>query len=103
MDIFIQVSYSEGASLTVLEAMFSKLPLIISRTCNISYLNGHDFLKMVEPIPSDISRGITEAVIDIDDFRRTGVKSHDFVTNNYEWKIIARSMIQIYEKELVKK
>jgi len=97
LDIYIQASFSEGASLTILEAMYSKLPLIITRTCNISYLHGQDFLKMVEPLPKDIARGINEAVNDIETFRKSGKSAHDFVCNHLDWEWVAADLINIYK------
>jgi len=102
LDIYIQASFSEGASLTVLEAMYSGLPLIITRTCNIAYLHGQDFLKMVEPLPKDIARGINEVVNDIEKFRKSGKKAHDFVCINFDWELIASDLSNMY-KEVIDK
>lgn len=100
LDLYIQPSLSEGASLTILEAMYSGLPIIATRTCNVSYIHGQDFLKMVEPIPADIARGITETVNNIGEFKKSGVKGRDFVYKHYEWVVIAGQMMDIYRISL---
>ena len=103
LDIYIQVSFSEGASLTILEAMQCGLPLILSRTCNISYLHGQEFLEMVEPLPSDISRAIQKAVNNIGPFKESGKKAHNFIVKELNWKHIAQGLIGIYAEIINKK
>lgn len=97
LDIYIQPSFSEGASLSILEAMFCKLPVISTRTCNISYLQGQDFLKMVEPLPTDIARGITDVVNNIETFKNSGEKAHEYVCDNYDWEKITYDLVEVYK------
>lgn len=100
LDVYIQPSFSDGPSLTIAEAMSLKLPLIVTRTCNISYWNGNNFLKMVEPLPADICRGITEAVFDFESFQKTGDESYNFACNNLDTRICAKQLIDEYSKAL---
>lgn len=96
MDIYIQPSYSDGPPLTIIEAMICELPIIATRTCNISYLNGEPFLKMVEPIPRDIARGITEALDDFKTFKKSGKNAYYYVVKNLDSKLVAEKLITAY-------
>lgn len=99
LDVYIQPSFSEaGGSLSVLEAMYSKLPIIATRTCNISYLHGEEFLKMVEPIPSDLARGIEELVSARVNYIKAGDKAFNYVCKHYNWKKISKDMINQYKQ-----
>ncbi len=100
LDIYIQPSLSEGASLAVLEAMYSRLPIIATRTCNISYLHGQLFLKMVEPIPNDIARGLKEVINNVDQYVKSGDVAYNYVRENYDWSDIAKTMISTYQNQL---
>ena len=102
LDLYIQTSFSEGASLTILEALYSKLPAIISRSCNVSYLNDKRFLKIVEPEPIDIARGIYESVEDIQNFKKTGEEAHLFIKNYYNWGFLLSLLKLEYEKIIQK-
>jgi poly(glycerol-phosphate) alpha-glucosyltransferase len=100
LDIYIQPSLSEGASLAVLEAMYSRLPIIATRTCNISYLHGQFFLKMVEPIPNDIARGLKEVINNVDQYVKAGDVAYNYVRENHDWSDIAKTMISTYQNQL---
>ena len=59
-DIFVLASLEEGLSLTILEAMACKLPIVASRNTGIESINSkYEFKLLIEPRnPKDIAEKI---------------------------------------------
>ncbi len=59
-DIYLQPSFSEGISFSILDALACGAPTIISRQCNMNYYIKDNAFEVIEPFPDDIASKIIE-------------------------------------------
>lgn len=96
LDAYIQPSLSEAASIAVLEAIAVGLPIVATRTSGVSYWHGQPFLTMVEPIPSDLARGLESVVRNRAQLSEQGALARAFFNENFTWPVVARRQLEIY-------
>lgn len=99
-DIFILPSYSEGQSITLLEACAAKLPIIATDVGDNKLLvknnyNGFLINKLSE---KDIINAITKA-IKIKNLKLMGIRSYGLITE-YSWKNAGNKLDTIYKNFL---
>lgn len=102
MDVYIQPSLSEAASISVLEAISQSLPLVATRTSGLSYWYGNEFLSMVEPIPTEIAGGIAEMVNKRAQLDTLGMAARAFFDANFTWEVVAQRLLDQYRECLTK-
>ena len=102
LDIYIQPSLDEGASISIMEAMFFKLPIIATRECKMNDLKDKSFVKLIGSKPIDIAKGLTETIENFEEFKKVGLEAHKYIKENHSWKNIAKKMIKEY-KFIIKK
>ena len=90
-------SISEGFSVTLLEALASCLPVIVTEACNFPEIKREECGFTAKPGPNSLHDAI-EALLILDDFerRRMGANSRRIVDERYSWEHIAKQMIQLY-------
>jgi glycosyltransferase involved in cell wall biosynthesis len=96
LDAYIQPSLSEAASIAVVEAVAMGLPLIATRTSGVSYWHGLPFLTMVEPIASDLARGLEHLIAKRAKLPKHGALARSFYEQNFTWEIVAPQQAEIY-------
>ncbi|MBW4517627.1 MAG: glycosyltransferase [Timaviella obliquedivisa GSE-PSE-MK23-08B] len=99
-DLYVAPSYSEGFSVSVLEAMASGLPCVITTSCNFpEALIAH--AAHVVDISAD---AITDALIHClkypDEAKAMGDRAQQLIIENYTWDKIAIRMIEVYQSIL---
>ena len=96
-ECFVLPSYSEGLSVSVLEAMGLGLPVIVSDHCNLPEVAE---LKAGWVIPADavaLERAL-EALLENSPRINAQIGDHgrDFIRHRYDWAIVAKQMNEVY-------
>lgn len=102
LDAYIQPSLSEAASIAVMEAIAMGLPLVATRTSGVSYWQGQPFLTMVEPIVSDLARGLAQLVSQRAQLREQGALARAFYEQNFTWDRVAERQVAVYASCIAK-
>lgn len=102
IDVYTHVSLSEGASLSIIEALANAKFCILSRTSNISYYYDSNAFIMCEPLPFDISNAMLNAisVIDSDKCSEYSQGAINLVKDKFMWNSLAEKYIEMYEYAL---
>lgn len=100
LDVYIQPSLSEAASISVLEAISHSLPLIAARTAGVAYWQGQPFLEMVEPVASDIAKGIERVVKKHRHLISDGEEAFAYFERNFQWSNVIESLETLYSSVL---
>lgn len=97
-DVFSLPSFSEGFSVAVLEALASRLPVLITRGCNFDEVADAGAGIIAEPAMESIAEGLTD-LLRADTVRRAqmGDKGRTLVSKNYAWPHIAEQMLRVYQ------
>lgn len=97
-DVFSLPSFSEGFSVAVLEALASRLPVLITRGCNFDEVADAGAGIIAEPAMESIAEGLTD-LLRADTVRRAqmGNKGRTLVFENYAWPHIAEQMLRVYQ------
>ena len=97
---YIHVANSDVVSIALMEALALGIPSIVSRTSQVSYFNKSDAFIMVEPVDSDITRGIKEFLNSESKWLKMSKSAKALVKNNFNWKKVAEEMEKIYRKAI---
>lgn len=102
-DAFILPSFSEGLPMSILEAMSYKLPVLMTKECNLSEAFENESAIKIETNINSIEMGI-ERIITMKEIDRIkiGKNGFDFVVNNYSWHKISKDMESVYTWLLTK-
>lgn len=98
LDAYIQPSLSEAAPVAVLEAISMGLPIIATRTSGVSYWNGRPFLTMVEPVATELARGLETLFNNRNKLPEYGEQARTFYEQNFTWSIAARRQFEVYQR-----
>jgi glycosyltransferase involved in cell wall biosynthesis len=98
LDAYIQPSLSEAASIALLEAIAVGLPIVATRTSGVSYWHGQPFLTMVEPLSSDLARGLEKIVRNRELLREHGLHARRFYEENFTRSVAAQRHLEVYKR-----
>jgi glycosyltransferase involved in cell wall biosynthesis len=96
-DVYVAPSYSEGFSMSVLEAMASGLPCIITTGCNFPEAAQANAAKVVDIQADAIADALIECLSDPSAAKVMGDRARQFVLNNYTWDKVAAQLIEVYQ------
>lgn len=99
-DFLVQPSYSEGFSMTVLEAMAAMLPVIITRQCNFPEVATVGAGLVIEPEVGQLEAAIKKLLSDLHLQKEMGSNGRRLVSEKFTWDIIADQMCGLYEVAL---
>lgn len=102
-DLFVLPSYSEGFSIAVLEALASRLPVVITKACNFPEVEEHGAGFVVDPNPESITSAIRELLSDPDLRVRMGKNGRKLVTEHFTWQATASKIADLYRTLVDKK
>lgn len=92
-DLFVLPSYSEGFSMSVLEAMACEIPVVASKACNFSEITNHDTGWECEPTAEAVFETLDRALREDDAARRQrGQNGRRLVQTKYAWPSIVRTL-----------
>ncbi len=96
-NIFVLPSYSEGMSISTLEAMASKVPVIITNHCQLPDVGSHNAGLIVSTEVSEITKGLRYLIDNPNDRQSMGFNGHQLVKNKYTWDVIGDNYLNMYE------
>jgi glycosyltransferase involved in cell wall biosynthesis len=95
---FVLPSFSEGLSMAILEALWMRLPVLITRQCNFREIEKLECTFLTEPSVASIANGLVDILSrPADELRNRGDTGSTFVRANYGWPLIGRKMADVYD------
>ncbi len=97
-ECFVLPSYSEGLSVSVLEAMGMGLPVIVTEQCNLPHIVTHACGWTIQPEAGALE-GALESVLRASAAERSsfGKNGRRLVSERYSWPTIGRQMTAVYD------
>ncbi len=102
-DIFVLPSYSEGFSISILEAMACGLAVVITKQCNFPEVEEIGGGKIIDTDANHLSKAVSELLDNPELCKKMGDRGKRLVMEKYTWDKIADQMIIAYEEILGKK
>lgn len=96
-DIYIQPSFSEGISFSILDAMACEKPMILTRQTNMTYYYNKNFYEMTEPYPEDIAKSIEKLVADEGLRNELGANAKKLMETVFNWNPLIDKYIEMYK------
>ena len=97
-DIYIQPSYSEGISFSILDAMACSKAMVLSRQTNMTYYYYKNFYLMCEPDAEDIANKISKLVVDSTLRKQLALNAKNLVDTTLNWNYLIEKYIAMYQK-----
>lgn len=99
-DLYILPSYSEGMSMSILEAMACGLPCVFTTGCGFPEAGAARAARVVEPEIEPLAGAVADLLAQPDDARAMGDRARNFIEANYTWRRAAEKMRAAYETML---
>jgi len=95
---FVLPSFSEGLSMATLEALWMRLPVLITRECNFREIEKLECTFLIRPTVSSIADGLISLLSrPANELRARGELGSTFVRANHAWPLIGQKMADIYD------
>jgi glycosyltransferase involved in cell wall biosynthesis len=96
-ECFVLPSRSEGLSVSLLEAMGSGLPVIVTEACNMPEIETFATGWQVEPSAQALAMGMAELLRNTPgENGAMGLRGLKLIRTNYTWPAVARQMAEVY-------
>ncbi len=96
-DLFVLPSFSEGFSMSLLEALGCRLPAVFTPGCCFPDAAQHGAGRLAEPTPQALEQAMAELMGLSDDQRRQmGLRGRKLVEEKYSWDRVAGQMADVY-------
>lgn len=96
--IFILPSFSEGLPMTILEAWSYKLPVLMTKECNLEVGFNEKAAFQIEPTIQSIKSGIEKCInLPTTELEKMGYNGYKLVERDYTWEEVSKKMIKTYE------
>jgi len=99
-DIFVLPSYSEGFSISILEAMACGLPVVVTKECNFPEVEEIGAGKVIDPDAGQLSEALIELLENQELCKEMGKRGKRLIQQKYTWDKVADKMIIAYEEIL---
>ena len=96
-EIFTQPSFSEGFSMSILEAMAAHCPVLATPGCNFPQIESERVGVIVEPTTDSTAEGL-EHLLSLSDGERSemGTRGRQLIEDSYTWDIVAQQTLELY-------
>jgi glycosyltransferase involved in cell wall biosynthesis len=96
-ECFVLPSYSEGLSVSTLEAMGAGLPVIITEQCNLPEVKRFDAGWIIQSNAGQLSVVLKECLQNPHEInRQIGLRGRALIQERYNWPSVARQMSEVY-------
>jgi len=96
-EVFVLPSYSEGLSVSVLEAMGSGLPVIVTENCNLPEVRRHGCGWVIKPDADELETALREVLRSSPaELGEMGLRGKQLVASRYSWEVVGRQMSSLY-------
>lgn len=99
-DLFVLPSYSEGFSISILEAMASGLPVIITKQCNFPEVEEQKAGIVINPYVDELAEAISKLLANAAIRQKMGENGKKLVMDKYNWEAISDKMVKLYRNIL---
>ncbi len=95
--VFLQPSFSEGFSMSILEALACRLPVLLTPGCHFPEAVAAGAAVSVEPTIVDTTRGLQELLAKSPaELRTMGERGRELVESRYQWDTVAQETLTLY-------
>ncbi|MCA9073892.1 MAG: glycosyltransferase [Planctomycetaceae bacterium] len=96
-DLFVQPSFSEGFSMSIIEAMACRLPVLMTPDCNFIAAADAGAARLVDPTVESTTDGLLH-LMSLSDAERQlmGERGHELIANRYTWDRVAQQTLGLY-------
>jgi glycosyltransferase involved in cell wall biosynthesis len=96
-DAFVLPSYSEGFSMSVLEALAARVPAVVTTACNFPELRDSRAAVTVDPTAEDVTRGLQE-MLEMSASERAAMadRGRMLVESGYGWTTQGLKLAAVY-------
>jgi glycosyltransferase involved in cell wall biosynthesis len=102
-DLYVAPSYSEGFSMSILEAMASSLPCVITTGCNFPEAASRRAALVVDLSVHNIQNALIYLLQNPDEAKAMGDRARDLIFHNYTWNQSAQKLAQVYQSIIDKR
>ena len=95
-DMYLQPSFSEGISFSILDAFICGTPTVISRQSNMNYYIKNNAFEVIEPFYEDISSAIVELFHNSERRNKFRSNSQKLVQNSFYWPMLIKNYQDMY-------
>ncbi len=96
-EAFVLPSYSEGLSVSVLEAMGTGLPVIVTEQCNLPEVKQLGAGWLIESNTVSLTSSLQEMMTHTPRMNRSiGDRGRSFVADRYTWSTVGNQMAELY-------
>ena len=99
-DIFVLPSYSEGFSMSILEAMACGLPVVITRQCHFPEIAEARAGIVVVPDANQLAEALARLLDEPQLRKEMGANGRRLVQEKFTWDKVAEQMIRLYRDVL---
>lgn len=97
--LLLQPSRSEGLSMSILEALASGLPVLISTACNMPEVEACGAGRVVAPNQRDIASALRELLsLPEEVFRQMGEAARALAREKYDWSVVVPGYREMYRR-----
>lgn len=95
--IFVLPSYSEGLSVSVLEAMGSGLPVVVTEQCNLPEVAERSCGWVIQPRADELASAIEEALCASSSrLAELASNGRHLISTRYSWQVVGEQMSSLY-------
>ena len=94
---FLQPSFSEGFSMSIIEALACRLPVLLTPGCNFPEAVTAGAAISVDPTVEDCTRGLHELLSQTPtELRAMGERGRRLIESRYQWDTVAQDTMRLY-------
>lgn len=95
---YILPSYSEGLSVSTLEAMGAGLPVIVTQQCNLPEVAKFEAGWVIQPEADQVAAALSEFLQNSESVnQQIGNRGRLLVAEQYNWSLVAKKMSAVYQ------